>query len=239
MQMNEWRRHGWSWASMVSAIPNDFVSKACSQPVERECQLLCAGSSLRRGIEGIEQSTLLNGRHEPGGSKRQGTDTDAAANTSFKEDAERRRQINVPVTGRIDWPVVFHSDVIAITNRQGQLPADTLLNAQRPAELFKQIGKMVPENAGVVGVRLQHVRACEFGLDWRGHDRCGVDALRPAQQGGCQFSDGNIEGGEGNVGYITKCPEIQIGQALADLFHLRAVEERQGLDRQGSHESSF
>ena len=68
---------------------------------------------------------------------------------------EGRRQINVPATGRINCPVSTRMGVIAIANRQREPPADSLLNAQRPAKLFKQIGQIVPQYAVVVGIRLE------------------------------------------------------------------------------------
>ena len=62
----------------------------------------------------------------------------------LEQGMERRRQIDIPITGWIDCPVSSYIGVIAIANRQGQLPANSMLRAQYPTKLFKQIGKMVP-----------------------------------------------------------------------------------------------
>lgn len=142
---------------MMSAIPNDSVSKACSQPVEGTRQLLRADSTLVSRPDDVEQLTLFGRGYEFPSAEREHIHADAAMGALSEQGMERWRQVNIPITGRIDCPVSTRMGVIAITNRQGEPPADSLLNAQRPAKLFKQISKIVPQNAVVVGIWLEHL----------------------------------------------------------------------------------
>ena len=135
---------------MVSAIPNDAVSKARPQLVEDTRQLLRAGSTLMNRSDDVEQFTLFGRGCEFFSAQREHIHADAATDVLSEQGMEGRRQINVPITGRINGPVSARMGVIAIANRQREPSADSLLNAQRPAKLFKQIGKIVPQYAVAV-----------------------------------------------------------------------------------------
>ena len=218
--------------SLTPPIPDGLFAKSCMESVKRQSQLLRSFvPSLLITWPLIEEGDLLSVGSQISQAHGHLTETDSTTDASVKECREVWRQVHFPTGLRHPFPL-YHFNVIAVADREGQTSTHPSLTAQHTTEPLEPITKSSYEDRVINLIRLEAHGFFEARLNCGREYRGMIDPLRPSRELTGIVADSEFECFERTLGYVPQRAEVEIIEPCKHPSHTGSMESWQSPDRE-------